>query len=313
MALATVVTIFHPTEDSETFVAWTDRLRVTAGTAEDFRVSVLGQSHLDWAVAASFADEAVMNRWLDSAERNEVIRTGQGEGILRATSDLVIGADGSVPSGIGVFRHIVSPGKEPDFVAAENRLASLSENFAGFERVCTFAPNDAGESISLLRFRTDNQLVAWLSSDERMNALSGLRSSLTHEFAMVSSTTAFGATIRHENGRTAVTPNWKTVMLILLVLYPTVMLLSRFFGPVLDEMGAEPWLAMWISQVVSLAALQWALMPWAGRLFRRWLDPIDGAGRRISVQGAAVMLVGYAITLVIFATVHWLQYWDAPN
>ncbi len=66
-------------------------------------------------------------------------------------------------------------------------------------------------------------------------------------------------------------------MLILLVLYPTVMLLSRFMGPVLDGAGAPPpWLAMWLSQVVSVAVLQWALMPWVGRWFRRWLDPIDG-------------------------------------
>jgi antibiotic biosynthesis monooxygenase (ABM) superfamily enzyme len=239
-----------------------------------------------------------------------VIRAGEAQGVLRATSDLVIGADGSVPSGIGVFRHTVAPGRAADFVTAENQLAEASKKFPGFERVCTFAPGADGESISVLRFRTDNQLKAWLSSDERINALGGLRSSLTHEFSLVSSTTAFGATIRTENGRTAVTPNWKTAMLILLVLYPTVMLLSRFLGPVLDGLGAPPWLGLWSSQVISVVALQWVLMPWAGRRFRRWLDPIDGASRRVSVLGAAVMVGGYAVTLMLFATVQWLQFWD---
>ena len=99
-------------------------------------------------------------------------------------------------------------------------------------------------------------------------------------------------------------------MLILLVLYPTVMLLSRFLGPVIDRLGAEPWLAMWVSQVVSVATLQWALMPWAGRWFRRWLDPVDGAGARTSALGAAAVMAGYAVTLTVFATVQWLQYWD---
>jgi uncharacterized protein len=51
-------------------------------------------------------------------------------------------------------------------------------------------------------------------------------------------------------------------------------------------------------------------MPWAGRLFRRWLDPIDGAGARISVMGAAVLVIGYLTTLGLFAVVRWLQYWD---
>jgi antibiotic biosynthesis monooxygenase (ABM) superfamily enzyme len=304
------VTIFHQTDDPETFTGWARRLRATAATAIDFRVSVLGEPHLDWAVAVTFVDEAVMHEWLDSTDRNEVIRAGEAQGVLRATSDLVIGADGSVPSGIGVFRHTVAPGRAADFVTAENQLAEASKKFPGFERVCTFAPGADGESISVLRFRTDNQLKAWLSSDERINALGGLRSSLTHEFSLVSSTTAFGATIRTENGRTAVTPNWKTAMLILLVLYPTVMLLSRFLGPVLDGLGAPPWLGLWSSQVISVVALQWVLMPWAGRRFRRWLDPIDGASRRVSVLGAAVMVGGYAVTLMLFATVQWLQFWD---
>ena len=34
------------------------------------------------------------------------------------------------------------------------------------------------------------------------------------------------------------TPNWKSAMLVLLVLYPTVMLLSRFLGPIVDGFGA---------------------------------------------------------------------------
>jgi antibiotic biosynthesis monooxygenase (ABM) superfamily enzyme len=310
MSAPIAVTIFHPTDDPEIFTGWAGRLQATAGTATDFRVSVLGEPHLDWAVAVTFLDEDVMHQWLDSDGRNEVIRDGEARGVLRATSDLVIGADGSVPSGTGLFRHTVAPGREADFVAAESRLAAASEKFPGFERVCTFAPGADGESISLLRFRTDNQLMAWLSSDERMNALGGLRSSLTHEFSLVSSTTAFGAMIRTENGRTAVTPNWKTAMLILLVLYPTVMLLSRFFGPVLDELGAPPWFGLWSSQVISVVALQWVLMPWAGRRFRRWLDPVDGASRRVSLLGAAAMIGGYAVTLLLFATVQWLQYWD---
>jgi antibiotic biosynthesis monooxygenase (ABM) superfamily enzyme len=204
----------------------------------------------------------------------------------------------------------VIPGREAEFIAAEARLAETSARFSGFEGCCTFAPDADGESLSVLRFRTGAQLTTWLGSAERREALGALRRSLSREFSLVSSTTAFGATVRTENGRTAVTPKWKTAMLILLVLYPTVMLLSRFFGPVLNHAGAPPWLAMWLSQVVSVAALQWVLMPWAGRRFRLWLDPVDGAGARTSIVGAAILGVGYLLTLSLFAAVQWLQYWD---
>ena len=310
MSSETVVTIFHPTNDSSAFVDWVDELRASAPNASDLQVSVVGQPHLDWGVAARFADEQALHQWLDSPARQRVLEDGRQRGILCATADLVMSEDGGVPPGVGVFRHTVAPGREAGFVAAEARLAEASSRFSGFEGCCTFAPAAGGDSLSVLRFRTERQLATWLGSPERVEALGALRLSLSREFSLVSSTTAFGATVRTENGRTAVTPKWKTAMLILLVLYPTVMLLSRFFGPVLGHAGAPPWLAMWLSQVVSVAVLQWVLMPWAGRRFRLWLDPVDGAGPRVSALGAAVLVAGYALTLALFAAVQWLQYWD---
>ncbi|WP_319436998.1 antibiotic biosynthesis monooxygenase [Mycobacterium sp. RTGN5] len=310
MSAATVVTIFHPSDHPGDFTVWAGELRATAPESTDFRISVLHDPHLDWGIAVTFANARALHQWLDSAARQRSLSAGRQSGILCATADMVIGEDGGVPSGVGFFRHAVAPGRADEFVAAEARLAEVSVEFSGFEGCCTFAPATGGEAFAVLRFRTERQLGTWLESPERLEALGPLRSSLIREFSLVSSTTTFGSTVRTENGHTAVTPNWKTAMLILLVLYPTVMLLSRFLGPVLDNVGAPPWLTMWLSQVVSVIALQWALMPWAGRWFRRWLDPIDGAGIRISVMGAGVLVVGYLVTLAVFAAVRWLQYWD---
>jgi antibiotic biosynthesis monooxygenase (ABM) superfamily enzyme len=310
MSAATVVTIYHPTNDSPAFMRWAGELRATASSAADFRVSVLGEPHLDWGIAVSFADEQALHCWLDGAPRRELLRQGESRGILRATADLVFVEGAGMPPGVGVFRHNVAAGMEAEFVSAEAQLAEASAHFGGFEGCCTFGPDSSGESFSVLRFRTDHQLTTWLGSPERIEALGPLRSSLSQEFSLVSSTTAFGTTIRTENGRTAITPKWKTAMLILLVLYPTVMLLSRFLGPLLDGSGAPPWLVLWLSQVVSVAALQWVLMPWAGRRFRRWLDPVDGAAVRTTAVGAAVVVAGYLATLALFAAVQWLQYWD---
>jgi hypothetical protein len=67
---------------------------------------------------------------------------------------------------------------------------------------------------------------------------------------------------------------------------------------------------MWLSEVASVSALQWLLMPFAARRMRRWLDPVDGAGWFVSLRGALVVAAVYAVTLAIFATVTWLQYWD---
>lgn len=65
-------------------------------------------------------------------------------------------------------------------------------------------------------------------------------------------------------------------MMVLPVLHPTV-ILSRFVGPQLNRIGAEPWLVLWISQV--------------------------------SFVGAAVVVVCCALRFTVFATVKWLQLW----
>jgi antibiotic biosynthesis monooxygenase (ABM) superfamily enzyme len=190
------------------------------------------------------------------------------------------------------------------------RLSAAAVTSPGYEGTVLIPADQQGEWLSIVRFRTGPHLSQWLRSAQRTDALAGLRSTLSKDFSTISNTTPFGTTVRIEDGRTLMTPNWKSVMLVLLVLYPTVMLLSRFLGPVVDSAGAAPWLGLWISQVVSVGAMQWWLMPAVSRPFRKWLDPVDGAGVRVSLTGAVVILVLYALTFTVFATVHELQFWD---
>ena len=299
----TAVTIFHPVSDAASFDEW------LAGGFVSSSASI-HDAAMDWAMAATFSDEDLLHRWLDGSERQTVLADGQFRGFWCRATDLVL-ADGveSAP-GVSAFRHDVAKGREADFLSVQDRLATASSTFAGYQGTVLFPPGTGDEWLSMLRFRTADQLAAWLRSPERDRALPGLRSSLTRGFSAVSQTTPFATTVRVQNGKTLMTPNWKSAMLVLLVLYPTVMVLSRFFGPTLDGLGAEPWLALWISQIVSVSALQWWLMPVVTRPFRKWLDPVDGAGGRISVIGAAIVVVLYAVTLAVFASVKWLQFWD---
>ena len=137
-----------------------------------------------------------------------------------------------------------------------------------------------------------------------------VRSSLTKDFSVFAKTTPLGTTVRNVDGKTEMTPSWKTAMLLLMVLYPMVMLQSKFVAPVIGKLGAQPWLSVWLSQVVSVALMQWWLMPTVASWCRRWLDPVDGAGLRISLRGAAVAVIVYTASLTVFATVEWLQYWN---
>lgn len=312
MSLTTSVTIFHPVADVEGFRTWLRDLAASAESAEggvSASESVHDESDLEWALAVTFADEKLLHQWLDSAERAAILSDGQACGYWCRTGDLIL-TQSSSPVGVGAFRHSVFAGREADFREAQRRLTSASARFPGYEGTVLIPHDVDGEWLSLVRFRTGPQLSAWLRSAQRKEALGGLRSSLAKEFTAVSSTTPFATTVRIEDGRTLMTPNWKSAMMVLLVLYPTVMILSRFLGPVLDRVGAEPWLALWVSQIVSVSVMQWWLMPAVTRPFERWLDPVDGAGTRISLVGAGMVVALYAVTLLLFATVTWLQYWD---
>jgi antibiotic biosynthesis monooxygenase (ABM) superfamily enzyme len=313
MASTTAVTIFHPVQDGEGFDAWLSELRASAHGALSASVSVRDEPGLDWALAVTFASEELVHGWLDGAGRRSVMEAGQARGFFCRTTDLILAEGGEAPVGVSAFRHSLAAGKKSDFRAVQSRLVAASSRFPGYEGT-VLLPDGTGDGwLTILRFRTTAQLSAWLRSTERDTALPGLRSSLTKGFSAVSSTTPFATTVRVQNGRTLMTPNWKSAMLVLLVLYPTVMLLSRFFIPVLEQTGTGPWLALWVSQIASVSALQWWLMPNVTRPFRTWLDPVDGAGLRISAIGAAVVIVGYGLTLTLFASVTWLQFWDYAN
>lgn len=312
----TAVADFSRAGGREAFREWAARLHRAAGAAPGFvsdRMGVIDADEFDWSLAVTFDSVDRLDDWLDSAERRALLAEGGSLGFHRLHPDLVV-IDGQ-PSGTGVevFRQAVLPGKDDDFIVAEKRIVAASQAFPGFEGVSVLPPTEAGgEWLSVLRFRTDRQLTAWMESAERHDVLPTLRSKLSRDFTVITRRTAYGSILRVEDGVTKVTPNWKSALLVLLVLYPTVMTLSRFLGPVLDGWGAPPWLSMWLSQIVSVGLMSFLLMPFVTGLFRRWLDP-SGPGLRVTLIGVVIILAVYLATLTLFANVTWLQFWQHPE
>jgi antibiotic biosynthesis monooxygenase (ABM) superfamily enzyme len=157
--------------------------------------------------------------------------------------------------------------------------------------------------MSVLRFRRPGQLTAWIRSRERHEALPRLRGELTRDFAELPRSAPFGSTVRVADGQTRITPAWKSAMLVVLCLYPTVILLSKSLAPALSHLGIKQSLAVFVGNVISVVLLQWVLVPAASRPFRRWLDPIDGAPARITLVGAAMVVVAYAALVLIFTLI----------
>ncbi|TSD46137.1 antibiotic biosynthesis monooxygenase [Rhodococcus sp. KBS0724] len=312
---ATVVTAFHRPEngDGEVFAGWTAQAVSAAKAARGYLGSAVsdGFGLSDYGVSHTFSSVEELHGWLDSPAHSRVQAQGIECGVRAKSSDLVLVEDAAPPPGIGVYDHTVVAGRQDEFLRTQHLLIAESSLFSGYESallLCSTA--DATRWQSVLRFRTEPQLAAWMHSEQRAAVLPALREELAEDFTESVRSTPFGTILRTENGQTRATPNWKTAMIVLLVLYPTVMTLSRFLGPVLDDAGAPPWLSMWLSQIISVGAMTWFLMPAATRWFGRWLDPFDGAKLRANVLGTAAVLAIYVGTLALFASVKWLQFWD---
>ncbi len=310
---AMAVTIFDRGADPEAFDSWVDDVRSAAEAAPGFvafAASIRRDAPLDWAVAVTFESEDLLHHWLDGETWKLLVRGAASRGFLRLSSDLVIIEGAVMPTGLAIVSSSVSDGMEAEFQAAHVRLTTAASQFAGYEGTSVFPPGALGKWMSLIRFRTEPQLSAWLQSPQRAEVLPPVRSSLTKDFSVFAQTTPFGTTVRNVDGKTEMTPSWKSAMLLLMVLYPLVMLQSRFVAPVIAKMGAEPWLSVWLIQIFSVGLMNWWLMPTVASWCRRWLDPVDGASRRISLRGAAVAVIVYAASLTAFATVEVLQYWN---
>ncbi|MTD14579.1 antibiotic biosynthesis monooxygenase [Nakamurella sp. YIM 132087] len=313
------MTVYHRSGDPAAFREWADRLIDAARAHPGFREggsATPDATELDWSVGIAFGSMSALDAWLDSGDRQRVLAEGRERGVHRA-AELAARGTTMPPAGTAVFEHSVEAARTQDFLDSQRRLSQVAAGFPGFQGVAVQPAPDQGDGpdgstrwISVLRFRTGAQLETWMHSDERARELPGLRSSLGEDFTELTASTPFGSIVRVSDGQARTTPQWKSALLVLLVLYPTVMLLSRFVGPLLADAGAPEWLAMWLSQILSVGLMTYLLMPLVTGRFRRWLDPVDGAGLRITLLGLAAALLVIAICLAVFGTVQWLQFWD---
>lgn len=319
---ATAILRFHRTVSADAFQAYAAAITGSAEGRPDclsWQVSVLTSSKLDWAVVTTFRGETELHQWLDTIPQPEIPQpeiprseTGRSETTpmspLQAGLDIVVAGRPHAP-GLGLVHHRIEPGSESAFIAAQNELAELAATYPGYQGT-TVLPPTAEDSrwTSMIRFRNERQLRDWMESATRRTALPHLDVQLGGKFQVVTHQT-FGSTVRVQDGVAEVTPRWKTNLVVLLVLYPTVMLLSRFIDPLIRRLGTDVWLTMFLSQVISVSLLTWVLMPAAGRALQWWLDPEKGAGWRISLVGTLVVLASYLTFLAIFGSVTYLQFW----
>jgi antibiotic biosynthesis monooxygenase (ABM) superfamily enzyme len=262
-------------------------------------------SQVDWVILQRFASAEAASAWLRSEERARLVREAQP--MLAGPDDVHIvrdTAEGVRPAPVSVVISTrVKPGQEPAFRAWEQRIAAAQAKFPGFQgyRFEPPIPGVQDDWLAILRFDNERNLQAWLDSPERQNLLKESTPFVEGSNVRVVRT---GFEQWFPAGPAGGSPPvaWKQNMIVLLLLYPVVFLFGFCVqDPMLIRKAGLPfWLALFISNVVSILLLNW-LVPWTSRAFTWWLAPPRAPSARINAAGAVLIAALYGVLLLVFS------------
>jgi hypothetical protein len=198
-----------------------------------------------------------------------------------------------------VAAHRVKPGRERDFERWENGITAAAGEFPGYLGSDLLRPVEGVQDdwVVVFRFSEAPTLHGWLDSSERAKWLAD-GDDLFERVDIHKVGTGLGGWFPSAVVTTeapAAPPDYKQAMAVLLALYPIVMVLTLYVAPRLESL---PFAAnMFLNNVLSVAILQWLLMP----LVTRWLGPwLDDTRGRLTVLGILGLLAAYAAMVAGF-------------
>ncbi|MFD7775691.1 antibiotic biosynthesis monooxygenase [Streptomyces sp. NPDC059753] len=261
----------------------------------------------EWVVVFRFAGTDQLTAWLDSPARRELLVEGRGLLDGNPTQEVLAGGHIEGPDreeGVtAVISHDVRPGREEEFERWQDKILKEQEKFPGFMGTEFFRPVEGIQDHWVVAFRYDTRehLEAWLDSSRREHLLKEGRDYFaSYDVRKVG--TAFSGWFRFGSGEDEkAPPNWKQAMTVVLALYPTVMVLNLTVGHEFAVLGVPGYLGLFFGNILSVSILSWLLMPLVNRVLAFWLRPGRTRTVRVDVAGAALVVLCWALTVLIFA------------
>jgi len=255
----------------------------------------------DWTLVQRFANADSARAWLASPARHAGY--AQIDDLEILDEDVALFREESPESTDGVSVIIssrVPQGLDDEFLAWQERISDAEARFRGFRghRVQRPVAGVQEEWVVILTFDTDENLAAWIESDERTRLLAeGQRFNAD----MSVEKTSFGFDFWGPRTQTVREPVMKNNLLVLLALYPIVFAWGYFVStPLFEGPHSIPfWLSLFVGNFVSTQLLGWFVMPWVFKRFAWWLKPKPGW--RAQILGFGILLVVYAASMACYA------------
>ena len=256
----------------------------------------------DWVIIERFASREAARGWLDSPERAEAMK--RGEGLLAGDQAIsVIDELGPAPrptKSTSVILTAVEPGAEQAFREWNARITAAQASWPGYVG-CALQPPVEGvqdQWVTVVTFDSDEHLEAWLESEERA-ALIADSEAFAHDTAMRRVRSGFEGWFDVARSAGVGKPSpWKFNWLILVGLYPIVMLEILFMNHKLLWMNLA--FSNLIGNIFSVALLGWPIVAVLTKLMGWWLQPSSTAAKSTDLKGVIVMAVTLAALVGIF-------------
>ena len=188
--------------------------------------------------------------------------------------------------------------KADTFMAWQREVAALAGAYPGYQATEVYPPTGGGDEwVIIIHFDDEAKLQAWLDAPERAAWLAKLPDEALG-FRQHTMPTGFGSWVAGQTADGTPIPSWKSFLLVLLGLYPVVMLLTLVVSPRTVDLGTA--FAMLIGNVISVAILEWAVMPLLNRALAPWLAAHGRDGRLVSVGGAILIIAAVLAMAVMF-------------
>lgn len=270
-AAPTVIVSRRPAPDRQVeFERWVEQIRDVAATFPGHLGSEIQPSSDahpgEWVTVYRFQSQVDLEQWLESSERAELMREGadltdgptREQRLARPTDDSDVVT--------AVMSQHIRPGDLAAFRDAEARIAAAMAEFPGFLSF-EHSPPVRGvqdDYVISFTFASRSDLDRWLESDSRQAVLRLVEPYIEGERTL-NVIGGFGGWFVAEKEQAP--PRWKQAISVLIALYPTTFALSLIQR---EFFATAPWmLALFVSNVIGIAALTWVLMP---RL-TAWLEP----------------------------------------
>lgn len=251
----------------------------------------------DWVIMQHFASSDDAKKWLQSQERQELLK--QVHPILEGIDDVYLIEENAANQGTvsATISTIIRPQDETKFLEWNTRVAAAQSKFAGFlgRKIERPRPGIHDAWITIITFDSNEHLDEWLNSHEYKKIMEELNSFVV-ETHMRKVYAGFDFWFNSSGVTHTV---WKENMLVLLVLYPMVFFLSYPQQAAMAH-GMPFWLTLFFGNAVSVAVLGWFTVPWIMKAFAWWLNPEPQSANKYTLYGTLLVLFLYTLSLGVF-------------